>query len=178
MEGSTRFQDFDVFGAIYQTVVVELALPYSRKMGCDDIGFSGELMEIMTIAGEEPNTEKLVSALWNLERILKHHIPSRGDPFFLVFRKPYRSPRLPTMGGILSVPHSAAFCGFHQYFTSSMRPSFLDEGMDRGSLVLTIFLGFAYRYGGVDGTVGRNKILRWIFQQGCRPNQIALIGVL
>jgi hypothetical protein len=115
-----------------------------------------------------------VSALWNLERIRRRQILFRGDPCLLSFLVTNGGPLVPAMGGILSVSHCAACFSLHQYFTSSIRPSFVDEGLDLGGLVLAMILRFADGYGGANST-GLDQTLRWVFQQGCCPNQTALM---
>lgn len=172
---SARLQGFDVSGAIYQTFVAELALLHLQKSDFKDFYFSAELPEIIaSVAKLGSDSKKLIQALWNVERIRNRRIQLR-DPYELSFVRLSQGPLVPAMGDSFSISHCAADFGLHQYFISDMRPSFVDDGVNDGSLVLVIIhkliSGEESRFVGHDG---RNIILRWIFQQGCCPNQKAL----
>ncbi|KAI0451741.1 hypothetical protein F5B21DRAFT_485965 [Xylaria acuta] len=164
-ERLARLQNFNVFGATYQTLVAELALQCSKESKLTHpILFTDFTFIIRLLAGLGPDSEEFMPALWNLQKMNHRHIKTWCGPESGGIDDDDRNVKWHTM----VVPNLAARCGLRQYFTSNRRPSFAVDGVDYGGVLLGLLSGIIRSD---KSSHDQNEILRWIFQQGCSPNR-------
>ena len=176
-ERSARLQGFDVFGAISQTFVAELAFLHLRRPDFDDMHYSLELGNIVSsIAKSVSDPEKPIQALWNLESVRNRYFPP-NHPYTINYRSNPMCPTVPVISDRFSVAHCAAYFGLHQFFTNDIRPSFVVDKVGDGSLALcTIKTAPDALTRALISHEGRNMTLKWIFQQGCSPNKKVIMN--
>jgi hypothetical protein len=169
-ERSARLQGFDIFGAICQTFVAEVASLDISDF--NDLCYAPELVDILLgISQRGSGAGRYIKALHNLDRIMSQHEPE--DHPELSFCSRDKGPTVSCFRDNFSVAHCAATFGVHQYFTSDLQSSFVDDATKNGSLALSVIYGPASPYCEEYSQCGWPMVLRWIFQRGCCPNQAA-----